>query len=85
MSQAGEWFSDEAEFRQLCGDAVSQARGEVAQEFAAKMVIHSKQYGLRTYISDGQMKWLCKMADHVPPKRKTAPRGAVSQSPTANS
>lgn len=84
MSQAGDWFDDEAEFRQLCGDAVSQARGEKAEEFAAEMVIKSKQYGLKTYISDGQMKWLCKMADQVPPQRKTAPIGAVSRSPTAN-
>lgn len=78
MSTAADWFDDEAEFRQLCGDAVSLARGEKAEEFAASMVIKSKQYGLKTYISDGQMKWLFKMADQVPTNKKTAPRGAVS-------
>lgn len=85
MTTAADWFDDEAEFRQLCGDAQSLASGERAEEFAAEMVKKSKEYGLKTYLSDGQIKWLCQMADCVLPQRKTAPCGAVSHSPTASS
>jgi hypothetical protein len=85
MTTAADWFDDEAEFRQLCGDAQSQARGESAETFAADMVIKAKQHGLKTYVSDKQLGWLCLLADWVPPKRKTAPRGAVSSLRTTNS
>ncbi len=38
VSTARDWFADDFEFRQLCGDAQSQARDESSQEFAAEMV-----------------------------------------------
>jgi len=43
---ARDWFVDEAEFRQLCGDAQSQAKSESAQDFAAEMVVRAKTHGL---------------------------------------
>jgi len=72
-TQAGDWFIDEHEFRQLCGDAQSQAEGENSQEFAAEMVIKAKQYGLKTYLSVSQLKYLCTLADWDIPGR--IPRG----------
>jgi hypothetical protein len=60
---AANWFADEHEFRQLCGDAQSQASDESSQDFAADMVIDSKHYGLATFLSAKQLKWLCKLAD----------------------
>lgn len=71
MSTAAEWFKDENEFRQLCGDAQSQALGESAQGFAADMVVKSKAHGLNTYLSPKQLDYLCKLADWLPPKRVT--------------
>lgn len=68
-TKASTWFSDVREFRQLCGDAQSQARTESAQEFAADMMIKANQYGLETYLSDGQLAYLCKLADWEQPKR----------------
>lgn len=69
MTTAATWFVDEAEFRQLCGDAQSQARTESAQEFAAEMVVKAKEHGLNTYLSPKQLDYLCKLADWIPPKR----------------
>lgn len=66
---AKDWFEQEAEFRQLCGDAQSQAQGESSQNFAAEMVIKAKEHGLATYVSDKQLSWLCKLADWDVPKR----------------
>jgi len=68
-TQAREWFTDEYEFRQLCGDAQSQARDESSQEFAAEMVVKAKEHGLATYLSPRQLEWLCKLADWDLPKR----------------
>lgn len=64
---AANWFLTEELFRQLCGDAVSCAKSESAQEFAAQMVEKAKTHGLKTYLSDKQLTWLCKIADHVKP------------------
>lgn len=69
MTTAADWFTDEHEFRQLCGDAQSQARGESGQDFAAEMVIKAKDTGLRTYLSIKQLEWLCKLADWDVPRR----------------
>jgi len=69
MSTAKDWFVDEHEFRQLCGDAQSLARGETAQDFAAEMVVKAKEHGLSTYVSEKQLSWLCKIADWDMPKR----------------
>jgi hypothetical protein len=70
-TRARDWFADEHEFRQLCGDAQSQARGESAQEFAADMVIKANQHGLDAFLSLKQLDYLCKLADWNGPKRLT--------------
>jgi hypothetical protein len=70
MTTAADWFADEHEFRQLCGDAQSQARDESSQEFAADMVIKAKEHGLGTYLSPKQLKWLCRLADWDVPQRR---------------
>jgi hypothetical protein len=69
-TKAKDWFSDENEFRQLCGDAQSQAFGERAQEFAAEMGVKAKQHGLETFLTPGQLCYLCTLADQVPPARR---------------
>lgn len=71
MSTARDWYADAFEFRQLCGDAQSQARSESEQEFAAQMMIKANQHGLDTYISSKQLAWLCRIADHDVPKART--------------
>lgn len=71
MSTARDWYADEYEFRQLCGDAQSQARSESEQEFAAQMMLKANQRGLDTYISPKQLAWLCKIADHDIPKQRS--------------
>lgn len=78
MSTAKDWFADEHEFRQLCGDAQSQAQGESSQDFAAEMVIKAKEHGLSTYLSDKQLSWLCKLADWDLPKKRSVPNGTPS-------
>jgi hypothetical protein len=69
-TKASAWFSDPFKFRQLCGDAQSQASGEWAQEFAAEMMLKANQHGLDTYLSDKQLVLLCKIADWELPKRR---------------
>lgn len=71
MTQASDWYADEYEFRQLCGDAQSQARTESEQEFAAQMMLKANQYGLHTRITPKQLAWLCKIADHDIPKQRS--------------
>ncbi len=75
MTTAAHWFRDEYEFRQLCGDAQSLARGESSQDFAAEMVIKVKSRGLDTPLSYKQLEWLCKLADW------DVPEPAVKQEP----
>lgn len=70
MTTARDWFADEHEFRQLCGDAQSQAQGESSQDFSAEMVIKAKEHGLDTYLSPKQLEWLCKLADWDVPERR---------------
>jgi hypothetical protein len=70
VTTAADWFATGYEFRQLCGDAQSQARDETSQDFAAEMVIKAKELGLRTYLSPKQLSWLCKLADWQEPKRR---------------
>lgn len=69
-TRASAWFADELEFRQLCGDAQSQARGESSQQFAADMIVKAKEHGLQTWLSVKQLEWLCKLADWDVPKRR---------------
>lgn len=71
MSTARDWYADEYEFRQLCGDAQSQARTESEQEFAAQMMLKANQHGLDTYISPKQLAWLCRIADHDIPNQRS--------------
>ena len=68
-TKAATWFETDAEFRQLCGDAQSQAKGESSQEFAAQMMLAANQHGLQCYLSEKQLSWLCKLADWNLPKR----------------
>lgn len=69
---AADWFADEADFRMLCGDARAEAKGERGQEFAAEMVVKAKEHGLRTRVSDLQIKYLCNLADwDMPPRRSS--------------
>lgn len=70
MSTARDWYADAHEFRQLCGDAQSQARDESSQEFAAQMMLTANQRGLDTNISPKQLAWLCRIADHEIPKAR---------------
>lgn len=70
MTTAADWFADEHEFRQLCGDAQSQARGESGQNFAAEMIVKAKTHGLNTYLTGKQLEWLCKLADWEVPKMR---------------
>jgi hypothetical protein len=69
-TRAKDWFATETEFRQLCGDAQSQAKGEGAQEFAAEMVQKAGKHGLETFLTEPQLKYLCKIADWVVPKKR---------------
>lgn len=62
-TKAQDWFKTDAEFRQLCGDAQSQAKGESSQDFAAQMMIAANKHGRQTYLSHKQLAWLCKLAD----------------------
>lgn len=66
---ARDWFATAFEFRQLCGDAQSQARGESSQEFAAQMMLAANRDGLDTSLSVKQLEWLCKIADWEVPTR----------------
>lgn len=81
-TKAGDWFADEHEFRQLCGDAQSQARGDSAQEFAAEMVIKANEHGLRTFLSPKQLDYLCKLADWDVPEMRTKQEPAPYRFPS---
>lgn len=67
---ARDWFAQPEDFLQLCGDAVSLAKGERSEEFAHEMMRKAKQWGLDTNLSGPQLRWLCDIADHVIPPRR---------------
>lgn len=69
QTYAADWFDSELTFRQLCGDANSQAYSGRAQDFAADMVKAAKQLGLETVLSVKQLEYLCKLADWDVPAR----------------
>lgn len=69
-TKAKNWFTDERDFRQLCGDALALAKGEKAEEFAGQMMLAANQHGLETYISGPQLKWLCQLADWEMPAER---------------
>jgi hypothetical protein len=67
---AGDYFETAERFRQVCGDANSQANNESSMEFAGDMVAKANQYGLNCFITEKQLKWLCRLADiDIPPRR----------------
>lgn len=68
-TKARDYYRDLHDFRQMCGDAQSQARSESEQEFAAQMAINASKFGLETYVSPKQLQWLCRIADHEVPER----------------
>ncbi len=68
-TQAFNWFKDDTTFRQLCGDAQSQAKSERAQEFTHDMMRKANEFGLQTDLSYKQLKWLCEIADWEIPKQ----------------
>ena len=67
---AADWFSNDYDFLQLCGDAQSQAKGEKNEEFAGEMMRNAKRYGLACNLSAPQLRWLCNLADHDIPQRR---------------
>jgi hypothetical protein len=80
ITRAADWFGTDAEFRQVCGDAVSLARSERAEEFAADMARLANEHGIQTPLSERQCKWLCELADIVVPLKRQPPRTADSAS-----
>lgn len=66
-TKASNWYRHSSEFMQVCQDAVSQARGESDETFAHDMIARARNHGLNTFLSDRQLKNLCRIADHVPP------------------
>lgn len=78
MTTAADWFESATDFRQLCGDAQSQARSESDQEFAATMMLRANQYGLDSYLTIGQLKSLCRIADWDEPQRRQIPETAAA-------
>jgi hypothetical protein len=54
------------DLRSLVNDAQSQATSEGAQDFAAKMVIAYKQYGMEMFLSRRQADYLCSLAEWEP-------------------
>lgn len=71
-TKANTWFSDPAEFRQLCGDAQAQAIDDKSQGFAAEMTLAANQHGLETYLSITQLEYLCRLAQRDVPERRNA-------------
>lgn len=69
MDKASNWFTDVREYRQLCGDAQSQARSETEQQFAAERMLAANQYGLEAFLSVKQLAWLCRLADWEQPRK----------------
>lgn len=88
-TRARDWYASSADFLQLCGDAQSQAKHESEQEFSGQMRLKANQYGLETFISPKQLAWLCRLADHVEPKRleptvASGARGTTQQQEQSN-
>lgn len=61
--KARAYFKTDVEFRQLCGDAVSEARHEKTQTFANDMMQKANTHGLDTFLTFNQLKFLCSIAD----------------------
>jgi hypothetical protein len=74
LTTASDWFESREDFMRVCLDALSQAKGESAEEFVARMLTEAKQHGLDTPVSDRQMRWLCNIADALMPPRRAKGR-----------
>ena len=70
ITYGADWFDSEVEFRRLCGDALSEARSESAQEFTHEMSRRANLRGLETPVSEKQMAWLCQLAGWTVPARR---------------
>jgi hypothetical protein len=66
-STARNWYRSAEEFHQVCLDATSLAKGEAAEEFAHRKLAQATAWGLDTFLSASELRWLCELADHVMP------------------
>jgi hypothetical protein len=67
--QASDWFESLEDFNTLIRDAVKLARGENAKIFAEEMRERVATHGLRTFLSEKQLTYLCEIADWEAPAR----------------
>lgn len=65
-----DWFESALTFRRLCMFAQHQASSEKDMEFTASMLQKAERFGLRTFVSSGQIAWLCRLAQQDIPKRR---------------
>jgi hypothetical protein len=68
-TQASDWFESLEDFNTLIRDAVKLARGENAKIFAEEMRDRVATHGLRTFLSEKQLTYLCEIADWEAPAR----------------
>lgn len=74
-TRASDWFADDAAFKRVCFDAMSNCRTQAAQEFTHDMMRKANEEGVRVHVSEKQVAWLCALAQvPVPPRRKERPR-----------
>lgn len=67
---AADWFESALAFRRLCMFAQGQASSETDMEFTASMLQKAQRFGLRTFVSSGQVAWLCRLAQQDIPERR---------------
>jgi len=60
--QVGDYFADEGAFRSLILEAQGRAQTDRAVEFVNELSIKAKEHGLKTFLSDKQLTWLCTIA-----------------------
>ena len=68
MTTARDWYTDASDYKQLCLDARSQARGESAETFTHEMLLSANSLGLNAPLTYKQLCWLCRISDHVIPE-----------------
>jgi hypothetical protein len=69
-TRAVDWFADEREFCSLLSKAREQATGVIAEDFSVQMQDFANQFGLKMYLSEKQLQWLCMIAGRdIPPRR----------------
>lgn len=69
-TKASDYFESLEDLQTLVRDACRLAKGERNEEFAAKMGNAVLTYGLNTYLSERQLKWLCDLGDWEMPARR---------------